>query len=67
MKWGHLSGLERVDAVYEPPIRAGDEVEPGEWCQVLAGWCLVIWSPVLVVDGVLRLNGVVLVDPTEKG
>lgn len=61
MKWAHISGLERVDAVYLPPLRAVDEVEAGEWVVVYAGWVLVIWSPVLVVDGVLRLDGVVRV------
>lgn len=57
-KWGHVSGLERAAAVYLPPLRAAQKVEAGEWCVVYAGWVLVIWSPVLVIDGVLRLDGV---------
>ena len=61
MNWGHVAGLEKVRAVYGPPLRAVEKVEPGEWCAVFAGWVLVIWSPVFVCDGVLRLDGVIRV------
>jgi len=61
MAWGSLDGLERVEAVYQSPLRAVARVEPGEWCEVFAGWVLVIWSPVFVNDGVLRLDGVIRV------
>lgn len=62
MNWGHVAGLEKVRAVYDPPLRAVEAVEAGEWCAVYAGWVLVIWSPVFVCDGVLRLDGVIRVD-----
>lgn len=61
MNWSHVAGLERVAAVYGPPLRAEERIEAGEWCAVFAGWVLVIWSTVLVNDGVLRLDGVVRV------
>lgn len=61
MNWGRIEGLDRVKAVYLPPLVAVERVEAGEWVPVYAGWVLVIWSPVLAIDGVLRVDGVVRV------
>ena len=61
MKWGHVVGLDRIESVYQPPLRAVESVDPFEWCAVYAGWVLVIWSPVFVNNGYLRLDGVVRV------
>lgn len=60
--WGHVSGLERIDAVYDPPMRAQNTIEEDEWCRVDDGWVMVIFSPVMVIDGVLRLDGIVRVE-----
>lgn len=57
----NIAGLNLIAAVYEPPLRAAESIGPGDWWTVYEGWALVIWSPVFVVDGVLRLDGVVKV------
>ena len=41
---------------------ASEEVAAGDWVTVYAGWVLLIFSAVFVVNGVLRLDGVVRVD-----
>lgn len=61
MKLIPIAGLDRLAAVYEPPLWAVDRVEAGAWWVVYAGWVLLVHSPVFVVDGVLRLDGVVKV------
>lgn len=61
MKLTPIAGLDRMAAVYLPPLRAVDRVAPGEWWFVYAQWALVVHSPVFVVDGVLRLDGVIKV------
>lgn len=61
MNWGRIEGLDRIGAVYQSPLVAVERVASGEWVPVYAGWVLVIWSPVLAIDGVLRVDGVVRV------
>ena len=53
--------LEKISDVYDPPMFASEEVAAGDWVTVYAGWVLLIFSAVFVVNGVLRLSGVVRV------
>lgn len=53
--------LEKISDVYDPPMVASEEVAAGDWVTVYAGWVLLIFSAVFVVNGVLRLSGVVRV------
>ena len=55
-------GLEKISDVYAPPLVASEKVAAGDWVTVYAGWVLLIFSAVFVVNGVLRLDGVVRVD-----
>lgn len=57
-----VSGFERIEAVYYPPLRATDTVAAGQWVTVHGGWVLPIFSAVFVVDGFLRLDGVLRVE-----
>lgn len=62
MKLTNIAGLDRISAVYVPPMRAVEAVGLGEWWVIFAGWVLLVHSPVFVNDGVMRLDGVVKVD-----
>lgn len=59
--WALLKSVERVGAVYMPPPVAAWPGKPGEWLFVRAGFVLLVQSPGLRVDGVLRLDGIVKV------
>lgn len=61
MMWGYTGIHDQISVIYQPPLRAVERVDANEWCRVVDGYVLVIWSPVLVVDGFLRLDGVVRV------
>lgn len=51
----------RVGEIYPPETVKHWEIAGGEWVRVAAGWVALINSAVLIVDGVLRLDGVVKV------
>jgi len=63
MNWLELHGIRRIGSVYWPGVTALERVPVGVWAYVRAGWVWLIYSRVLVVDGVLRLDGVVRVGP----
>lgn len=59
--WALLKSVEKIGAVYQPPEVAAWPGKPGAWLMVRAGFVLLVHSPALAVDGVLRLDGVVRV------
>jgi len=65
MRWQYRGEFDRIEAVYLPPLRAVDRIGAGEWRAVAAGYVMVVWSPVFVVDGVLRLDGVAKIGVTD--
>lgn len=59
--WSLLKSVEKIGAVYTPPVVQAWPGKPGDWLFVRAGFVLLVQSPALRVDGVLRLDGVVRV------